>query len=461
MGKYPQKPVVIVDDEKLILQSMSAVLRTAGFGNIRTFNDSRDVMPFISSETPSLVLLDLTMPHLSGEQLLPKIKEQCPDLPVIIITGVNELSTAVNCMKNGASDYLVKAIENSKLISAVRSAMELTELREENNLLKKQLLSDSRTVDPAFGKIITEAPSMLAIFEYLSIVSPGSQSILIRGETGTGKDLLAEAVHEASEAEGEFVGLNAAGLDETMFADTLFGHRKGAFSGADSSRPGLIEKAAGGTLFLDEIGDLSQTNQIKLLRLLEKKEYYRLGSDLLHRASCRIITATNADLEDLMGRGLFRKDLYYRLSAHEVKLPPLSERRADIPLLIHHFVPIIAGELNIPCPQIKDDFIRSLCKTELNGNVRELITLLTRAVSLSKGKTLSAGNDTGFSGVLPDGVAQADSLIFPEQLPDLKSWANILVDEALRRTGGNISAAAAELGISQPALSKRLALRSS
>jgi len=455
MQVYPENPVFIVDDETLILQSLSSVLRSDGINNIQTCSDSREVMLRISQQLPSLILLDLTMPYRSGETLLPEIKELYPDLPVLIITGVNELSIAVECMKNGASDYLVKAIENSKLLSAVRTALSLDELREENRLLKKSLLSSMNSIDDSFESIITEDPAMFSVFRYLSVISGTKQTILIRGETGTGKELFAEAVHKTSKREGQFISINAAGLDDTMFSDTLFGHKKGAYSGAEDSRPGLIEKAAGGTLFLDEIGDLSAASQIKLLRLLEKSEYYTLGSDTLKRASCRIIAATNADLEVLMKDGDFRKDLYFRLSSHEVFLPPLRERPDDIPLLVYHFTAMIAAELGIDPPEISSGFIQALYKKELTGNVRELISILNRAVGSCGGRlTSESSGEEDF----PE-TERGPLLQFPDELPDLKIWSNILVDEALRRAGGHISSAAAALGISQPALSKRLAKR--
>ena len=391
MSDYPGKPVVIVDDESYIIRSLTAVLRSAGINNIKSCSDSRNVLSLISAAPPSLVLLDLTMPHISGEQLLPEIKKLYPDLPVIIITGVNELATAVDCMKNGASDYLVKAIENSKLITSVRSALSIDELREENRLLKKTLLSPGTDRDPAFGSIITVSPAMLSVFKYLSVISRTNQTVLIRGETGTGKELVAEGIHKASGRTGDFICINAAGLDDAMFADTLFGHKKGAYSGAEGSRAGLIEKAADGTLFLDEIGDLSAGSQIKLLRLLEKGEYYQLGSDRLRKASCRIITATNSDLEEQMKSLAFRKDLYYRLSSHEVFLPPLRDRQCDIPLLVRYFSEKISEELGRTAPDAGRNFIKRIAAHDFPGNIRELQTVMNRCISSCMGKDPDGG----------------------------------------------------------------------
>ncbi|MBI9102084.1 MAG: sigma-54-dependent Fis family transcriptional regulator [Spirochaetales bacterium] len=457
--RYPERPVLIVDDEPYILKSLSAVLRSAGINNLQVCEDSREVYRMVSTTKPSLVLLDLTMPYKSGEVVLQEVKELYPDLPVTIITGVNELSTAVECMKRGASDYLVKAIENSKLLSSVKTALNFSELEEENRLLKRSILRDDFPAHPAFDSILTEDRAMFSIFRYLTVISPSGQTILIRGETGTGKELVAEAIHKVSGRPGEFICINAAGLDDVMFSDTLFGHRRGAYSGADSSRPGLIEKAAGGTLFLDEIGDLSPANQIKLLRLLEKSEYYALGSDTLKRASCRIVAATNCELETKIEEGSFRRDLYFRLSSHEVMLPPLRDRPDDIPLLIHHFVKLTASELNITPPEISPSFIHSFYDKELPGNVRELMTIINRAVGSQGGSKLFGSGDDGLTDETLMKSNSSSLPIFPEELPDLKLWADILVDEALARSEGNISSAARLLGISQPALSKRMAKR--
>jgi len=469
---YPQNPVIIVDDEKYILDSIRGVLLSGGIGNIRVCDDSLQAMPLIRSHSPSLVLLDLTMPNLSGEELLEMLHREMPELPVIIITGVNELSTAVNCMKKGASDYLVKAIENSKLLSAVRSVLNLHDLRQENRLLKATLLEETELNPDSFREIITGDRKMHSIFRYLAAVAPSPHTILLRGDTGTGKELLARAVHSLSGRTGEFVGINAAGLDDTMFSDTLFGHKRGAFSGADSSRPGLVEKAAGGTLFLDEIGDLPSSSQIKLLRLLEQGEYYPLGSDMLKKGSCRIIAATHQDLGILIEEGRFRKDLYYRLTGHEIRIPRLMERPGDIPLLVRHFLKAAAAELGIQVPEIRSDFLENLQVRDFPGNIRELQAVIRQALGRSGGAPLSAfhlqtegsfhpGQDSGRSeGKLPparepDPDYPPESL-FPRELPTLKACGEALVREALKRTGGNISRAAALLGISQPALSKRL-----
>ena len=469
---YPSRPVLIVDDEKYILECLKGVLMAGGITNLVLCGDSRQVPSLVQDTDPVLVLLDLTMPQLSGEELLDILHLERPELPVIIITGVNELSTAVECMKRGAVDYLVKAIENSKLLSAVRGALKINELREENRRLKATLLEEDDLSPDAYAEILTEDRKMKSIFRYLSAVAVSPHTILLRGETGTGKELLARAIHTVSARQGAFIKINAAGLDDTMFSDTLFGHKKGAYSGADENRSGLVEKATEGTLFLDEIGDLLPSSQIKLLRLLEQGEYYPLGSDMLKKATCRIVAATNEDLEQLIEQGKFRRDLYYRLAGHEVRLPGLRERRHDIPLLTGHFLESACTELNKPVPVLSPGFMEALKNYPFPGNIRELQGLIRHALGRHTGGVLQArdldlpeGNRLSRS-ILEEGPASTkngsgkipadSSLAFPPTLPTLKECAEELIQEALRRTGGNISRAALLLGISQPALSKRL-----
>lgn len=462
---YPESPVIIIDDDKNVLDALTGVLRSAGVSNVLTCSDSRNVWPMMEEHSPSLLLLDLTMPHISGETLLEEIGSERPGLPVIIITGNDDLGTAVRCMKLGAVDYLVKAIENSKLLASVKNALRLGELREENSRLKGQLLATDKTPLSHFNNIDTADKYMLSIFSYLNSIASLPYPVLIRGETGTGKELIAEAVHRASSRKGNFIKVNAAGLDDTMFSDTLFGHKKGAYTGAVENRAGLIEQASGGTIFLDEIGDLNSGSQIKLLRLIEQNEYYPLGSDIQKTSSCRIIAATNQNVETLLKEGTFRKDLYYRLSTYEVHIPPLRERKEDIPLLADLFLEVVSKEMNRPVPEVKSGFYERLLELPLPGNIRELKSIIMNSLAVSNKKNLTAediDNSTGTSstkGTGADTHSSADTIQFPEELPTLKECTEQIIDEALSRTGGNISKAATLLGLSQPALSRRLARR--
>ncbi|MCK5673009.1 MAG: sigma-54-dependent Fis family transcriptional regulator [Spirochaetales bacterium] len=464
---YPEHAVMLIDDEQHLLDSLSGVLYAGGINNIITCTDSRQAMEFISLHSPSLILLDLTMPYMSGDELLLLIRKDYPELPVIIITGNHEISTAVRCMQAGAADYLVKAIESSKLLGTVRKILKIRELQEENRKLKEGILRDDLENPEAFSAILTSDKKMKLLFRYTETVSSSSHAILVRGETGTGKELFAEEIHKLSRRPGAFITVNAAGLDDTMFSDTLFGHKKGAFSGAHEGRKGLVEKAEEGTLFLDEIGDLSPQSQIKLLRLLENGEYYTLGSDVTRISSCRIVTATNRDLKTMMLNGSFRKDLYYRLSSYDILIPPLRERRGDIYLLTEHFVNIEFQDKVKEMPEVSSEFLTALMSCFFPGNIRELKSMILSSLSYCRGKILlaehlnlpadSENNESSLEATRhPVSVTVNPKLIFTDTLPTLKQAADMLVDESMRRAGNNISVASGMIGISQPALSKRL-----
>jgi DNA-binding NtrC family response regulator len=309
---------------------------------------------------------------------------------------------------------------------------------------------------------------MLAIFRYVASVAPSSRPLFITGETGTGKDLLAEAAHSLSAGAGPLVRVNAAGLDDALFTDTLFGHVRGAYTGAETSRPGLVEKAEGGTLFLDEIGDLNPASQVKLLGLIQNREYMKIGDDRVRHSSARIIAATNRDILELKRPGAFRQDLYFRLMTHHVRLPPLRERPEDIPLLLDHFMEKAAAALNTSPPTADPEILTVLCAYPFPGNVRELQAMVFDAVTESGARgILSAGAFRRRMEVLPpDAVPDASpaagtddldrSLAGLGSLPSLKQAAESLVAEALRRSRGNQAQAARMLGISRQALNKRL-----
>ena len=286
------------------------MLLFAGINNIIRYQDSREVMPLLSRQEIEVMLLDLSMPHITGEELLSLITKDFPEIPIIIITGSNDVDTAVACMKSGAFDYMVKPVEKSRLISGVKRAIEIRELQRENRLLKARVLSDQLQHPEAFSEIVTRHGTMRSIFQYIEAISISPQPVLITGETGVGKELVARAIHTLSNRKGNFVPVNVAGLDDNVFADTLFGHNKGAFTGADQPRSGLIEQASGGTLFLDEIGDLHPTSQVKLLRLLQDGEFFPLGADIAKHSDARVVVATNQNLQTLQESGKFRKDLY-------------------------------------------------------------------------------------------------------------------------------------------------------
>lgn len=465
-SNYPEWPVLLIDDEEPFLLSAGFTLNSLGINNVVECSDSQEARSLLARQSFSVVFLDINMPHVSGIELLQFIQQNHPDLPVIMLTAVNEVETAVRCMKEGAFDYLVKPVDDNALLTAVRRAIEYWRLRNENTLLKKQLLAGGLENPQAFSEIITRSESMQGIFRYLEAVGPTRLPLLIFGETGTGKELIARAVHQLSGRPGEFVAVNVAGLDDTLFSDTLFGHRKGAFSGAVQDRRGLIEQAAGGTLFLDEIGDLSLESQVKLLRLLQEGSYYPLGSDAPGISDARIVVATNVELKRRTQEGGFRQDLYYRLQAHQINLPPLRERREDITLLINHFLDRAAGELNKKRPTAPPELYTLLRNYRFPGNIRELEGLIFDAVSRHKAGVLSI--QTIREKLQPEFVDDqpasadeppADGIRFPLVLPTLKNMEQMLIEEALARADNNQSIAANLLGISRRALNNRLQRR--
>jgi len=322
-----RKTVLFVDDEMHILSTAKLCLQSSGLSDVLLINDSRDVMPLLAAEQIAVIVLDLNMPYLTGLELLPKIVGSYPHIPVILVTANDDIETVVECMKAGSFDYLVKPVNPSRLVTSVRRALEHCDMSSELLSLKRCLFTDQLNNPEVFAPIITGSSKMRTIFQYAEVVAGSRQPVMITGETGTGKELLARAIHQLSGRKGELVALNVAGLDEIMFSDTLFGHKKGAFTGAEQAREGMIARAGGGTLFLDEIGDLNESSQIKLLRLLQEQEYYPVGSDIIKKSDARIVLATNRDLQSLIAAGQFRKDLYYRLCAHQIEIPALRERQ--------------------------------------------------------------------------------------------------------------------------------------
>jgi len=462
---YPHFPVLMVDDEVQTLNSFEMVLRSANVNNLIRCQDSREVMPLLSHQEIVVMLLDLSMPHMTGQELLSIVANDFPEIPVIIITGSNDVETAVRCMKSGAFDYMVKPVEKSRLISGVRRAIEIRELQRENKWLRAHVLSDKLEHPEVFSDIITNSPTMKSIFQYVEAISPSPQPVMITGETGVGKELVARAIHRLSRRAGSFVPVNIAGLDDNVFADTLFGHRKGAFTGADETRSGLVEQASGGTLFLDEIGDLNPASQVKLLRLSQDGEFFPLGSDVARRSDARVLVATNQDLEFLQSSGRFRKDLYYRLCAHHVHLPPLRERRDDLPLLIDYFLETAAQTLGKKKPTPPRELFALLSTYHFPGNVRELQSMILDAVSSHQSGKLSMEVFKSYirqkhpafdidSKQLPSG--EASLISFSEQLPTFKQAEQSLLDEAMKRAKGNQAIAAQLLGITRQALNKRL-----
>lgn len=467
---YPAAPILIVDDEKNALKSYELAFLSAGINNILTCENGMHALEYLSSKEIELILLDVIMPNISGTELLRQIVNDYPEVPVIMVTGVNNLSNAVECMQLGAIDYMLKPVDPERLIAKVKSTIELRKLKRDNYLLQKHLLLEepANTDRPeAFALINTQDKNMISLFQYCKAIAQSRQPVLITGETGVGKELFTQALHKLSGCPGELVTVNIAGLDDNILSDTLFGHHKGAFTGALNNRPGMIEKANNGTLFIDEIGDLNIASQVKLLRLLQEREYSPLGSDTAKISTARVILATHRDLHELQRDAKFRKDLYYRISTHHVAIPPLRDRKEDIQLLLNFMITQISSELNKKPPQYPPELVTLLKAYHFPGNIRELEAMVYDAISNHKSKMLSTkffidhiSRNSGNSKLNEDLQKNYQSLnnCFSDiyALPTLKESVKILIQEALRRSEGNQSIAARMLGITPQALSARL-----
>ena len=462
---YPVFPVLVVDDDPYSLQICEMQLRRKGISHVRTFQDGTSFLLFLSTHDAAAVVLDLNMPEISGEEVLASVIRDYPTIPVIISTAVDDVETAVRCMKAGAFDYVVKPVSQDRLITTVTRAIEFQELRRENASLKERVLDNQIKHPEAFAEIITNNPQMHAIFKYIESVATTSQPVLITGETGVGKERIAQVIHQLSGRKGGMVAVNAAGLDETTFSDTLFGHKRGAFTGAERARDGLIEKASNGTLFLDEIGDLSPSSQVKLLRLLQEHEYYPLGSDVPQMTNARVIVATNCDLRELQEHGVFRADLYYRLLLHHIHLPPLRERLDDLPLLVDYFLNLASEELQKARPTPPPELLTLLSVYDFPGNIRELQAMIFDAVSQHQGGVLSLCTFKQL--IQPDSFGKTrrskktsetlENLYASlSRLPSLKEAEDMLIEEALKRTGGNRTMTATLLGVTRQTLHRRI-----
>jgi len=468
---FPSNPILVVDDETSALDSFEISLQSAGFTNVITCNDSRKVMGILKGTKVELVLLDLIMPHISGEQLIVEIKKEFPTINIIVVTAIGEIDTVVECIRSGAADYLLKPVEKAQLKNCILKVLEMQELQQLNANLRERLLDGGIKHPQVFKEIITQNEKMLSIFQYCESVAKSTYPILITGETGTGKELVAKAIHRLSGRAGEFVAVNIAAFDDPVFADTLFGHIKGAFTGADEKRKGLIEKANGGTIFLDEIGDLTKASQIKLLRLLQEREYSPVGSDITKNANIRVVASTNQDLTNLRKEEKFRDDLYYRLISHHIKLPPLTERPDDIRILLDYFLEEASVDMEKQKPAYHPELINLLKSYHFPGNVRELKHLVADAVAKHTSRMLSSRTFKEYieaeSTEAPESKKVAplalsfESLKFDQgEIPSLKQSMNsltqALIRAAMKKSGGNQTVAARILGISQQSLSNKI-----
>ncbi len=449
--------ILIIEDNPTVVDVTTHLLQRKGWTQVAAAATGREALEWVARQSFGVILLDLGLPDLSGEIVFDGIKERRPEIPIVIVTAKNDIDTAVRFMSEGAFDYVLKGSEPIRLTSAVDRAFQYYRKSTDLSALQESLLSSGLKNPEAFASIITENDRLKSILRMAEAVSASDEAVLISGETGVGKELLSRAIHDCSGRQGRFVALNVGGLEDPIFDDTLFGHtRVGAFTGADQSRKGLAAAAEGGTLFLDEVGDLKPQSQVKLLRFLESREYFPLGSDSPRQSSARLIAATNSDLNVLVERGSFRKDLLYRISTFHLVIPPLRERQDDILLVGNHILRTLDRDhgKNIRLTSGAVNLLQSL---PLPGNVRELRQILLRARMASTNGEIDCQilESLGFGSAMP-AQSNAGNILFPETLPTVHDAVEALIQEALRRSHGKQNAAAALIGLSPQAISKRI-----
>jgi DNA-binding NtrC family response regulator len=382
-------PVLVVDDDPGLLLSIKATLLSAGMPDPGLVEDSRRVVELVKQNGFQVVLLDLMMPHIDGLALLQQLSEELPDVECIVITAVDDVETAVKAMSLGAYDYLVKPLNSEKLIIVVSRALERYNLKQRLNLLNKPPSFSDLNHPEAFKEIIAADESMATVFRLVEAVAPTDYCVIINGESGTGKEMVARAIHRLSHrCRAPFIAVNMAAVSQTIFEDAFFGHTKGAFTDAVSEKMGFFEAADGGTLFLDEITELDPALQGKLLRVIEERELYRLGSTQVRNVDVRIIAATNRDISKEIERKRFRADLYYRLNMYNIKIPPLRQRSKDILPLARHFAGLHAEANGKRIDALAPELADALQAYHFPGNVRELEHIVASAVLLAEGPVL-------------------------------------------------------------------------
>jgi DNA-binding NtrC family response regulator len=444
--------VLIVEDEAKMRRLLELNLGEDGFKTLSA-GDAETGLRLLDSEPVHLVITDLKLPGMSGLELLQTAKQRNPALPIVVMTAFGSVETAVEAMKAGASDYVLKPFSLAEMRMVVRKELDNSRLREENRSLREAL--GQKYSHP---NIVALSPKMQEVLATVERVAPTNSTVLLGGESGVGKDLIARAIHEKSRrASGPFVKINSTAIPENLLESELFGYEKGAFTGATTSKPGKFELADKGTLFLDEIGDVPPATQVKLLRVLQEREFERLGGTRTIKVDVRLVAATNRDLRAALEEGTFREDLYYRLNVVPIDIPPLREHKEDIPALAGLFLARFAKESGRAekIAGISPAAMQLLTSHYWPGNVRELQNVMERASALVAGSHVEAG-DIQLDLPRNRGAANAASDRF---LPDgmtLDQWEDEMIREALKRAGGNKSQAARLLGLSRNALRYRL-----
>lgn len=444
-----KKRILIADDEEIVIRSCLRILSEDKF-QIEIARNGLEAIEKIAEDDYDMLILDIMMPKMTGMEVLQRVKETHPDVDVIMITGLNQIETAVEAMKLGAFDYLPKPFDPEELELVVNRAFERRQLLQENVHLKKEV-----SARYSFENIIGSSPPMQNVYRLIARCAPTNSTVMLRGESGTGKELIARAIHFNSlRKDRPFVTVDCASLSENLLESELFGHVKGSFTGAVSNKKGLLEEADGGTLFLDEIGNISMSTQAKLLRFIQEKEFKAVGDTKTRSVNNRLITATNKDLEAMVAEGTFRDDLYYRINIFPINIPPVRERRDDIPALAFYFLNQFCKEMDREVTEFSPGAMNLLMNHDWPGNVRELENVIHRAVILVSDDIIRQGHLVNILDKQP--LADMDVPRTSEELKRIKKIARqksveniekLFILGALKRNSWNVTASADETGM--------------
>jgi DNA-binding NtrC family response regulator len=439
--------LLVIDDERIALRNLEHVMKKEGY-EVTATQSGPNALKLLEEQPFDVVLTDLRMEKVDGMQILNKSRELYPDTEVIMITGYATLDSAVESMKHGAFYYIAKPFKLEEVRKVVKEAVHKVRLKTENRQLREQLESYQGKV-----KIITQDPNMQKLLETARQIAPTDCNVLITGESGTGKELFARFIHlNSKRAEGPFFAINCGAFTEELLSNELFGHEKGAFTGANSVKKGLLEMASGGTLFMDEVTEMPPSMQVKLLRVIQEKEVLRVGGTESLKVDVRFVAATNRDIHDTMKSGGFRQDLYFRLNVVSLRIPPLSERKDDIPLLSYYFLKKYALLMKKDVTEIAEDVIAVLLNYDFPGNVRELENVIERGVALTNGTTIETGH-------LPEDLRELNIKTFRKKegkIPSLEEQEMTYIQWVLNEVGGNKTLAAQILGIDRVSLWRKL-----
>ncbi len=448
------KHILIVDDEPLIRSSLGELLTISGY-SVSTAANGKEALEILKDYTADIVIADMKMPVMDGIQLLKKVKANYPETPVIVISGYASIENAVEAMKEGAYDYVTKPIVDSEIKIVIERLLKQRQLQEENVRLKEQLSTSQKE---RFCNMVGKSQSMQKIYNLIEAITSTRATVLIHGESGTGKRMIAHAIHKCNELERgkPFVEVSCGALTETLLESELFGHVKGAFTGAIKDKMGRFELADKGTIFLDEIDAFSSALQVKLLRVLQEGEFERVGDNRTLKVDVRVIAATNQNLQELIHQGKFRKDLYYRLNIISIEIPPLRDRKEDIPILLEEFIKKHSKHTSKKIEGISQEAQSILMNYNWPGNIRELENIIERAIILTKERIIGPKDLPEFLRNIKPSQSQAEEGETFKLKQALKSPEKDLIVKALETVSWNRNEAAAQLGINRTTLYKKM-----